>query len=155
MCLDREPRQQAQQEAAQVFHQTFQPHPEEDGRLACWIHFIDTGSEWVSWGWILLCAGLQCCSLGADQEGNQNSPDQNTSAGFHAALRPLTPPSPCWLFIYWCIYLKLSDLIGLRIYCSIYWTTDEQIKMICSQQHGYFYCLNSSKWIYTWIQDWK
>lgn len=58
-----------------------------------------------------------------------------------------------YLFIDWCIYLKLSDLIGLRIYCSINWTTEEQIKLICSQQPGYFYSLNSSKWKYTWIQD--
>lgn len=46
----REPRPPAQQEAAQVFRQTFQPHPEEDGRPVCLSHSASIGNQAVSYG---------------------------------------------------------------------------------------------------------
>lgn len=118
LCLDREPRPPAQQKAAQVFQQNIPADPEEDGRPACLIHSASVSQQHVV-KVEFFCAGPQCCSLGAGQEGNQNYPGENTSAGFYPALHPLTPLRAVFLFMHLFKTISLIQSICLFIIFKI------------------------------------
>lgn len=98
LCLDRELRPPAQQNAAQVFQQNIQADPEEDGRPACLIHSASVSQQQVSEGWILLCRTT------VQEPGSWSGRKSKLFWRKHMCwFLPCSPPieaSPCRVFIY-------------------------------------------------------